>query len=189
MTSESVLAILDRINPFDAGEQPAFGASDLLELTAIAGSEQALLVIAGDGAQTAARRYAAAEALLEGPAQGWRTSREATRGVADALALAMREDLSHNRWGLPGFFTGRMGDQLLSLDSGVVEALLPLLDDNSRLSIEGSEEATLDHQRGYRIADLAAYLISRHRGSSWSAAPKVKRRDKDIAALKAELAA
>lgn len=185
-----LLAILDRFDPFRAvADTPALGEADVAELAEIPHAQDGLVAIAGDAAAVPARRYAAAEALLAGQLDGWRASSAALRSVAEALATALREDTSHNRWGLPGAFPGRLGKQLLSLPDGVVDALVPLLDDTLPLAIHGSEAATLSKAAGYRIADLAAYLLLLYRGEDWDAPADVATRDAQIAALKADLTA
>ena len=184
MSSSKVFAILNRIDPFSApADELPFHEQDIRELAAVPGAEEALVAVAGDDAATPVQRYAAAEVLLEGHFANWRSSSVDSRAVAGALAVAMRNDNAHNRWGLPGEFAGRLGDRLLSLPDGVVEALVPLLDDNAELNIEGSEAATLQAAAHYRIADLAAYLISRYRGLPWESHVDVARRDEAIAML------
>jgi hypothetical protein len=188
--TSQVLAILDRFDPFRAvADTPALGAADVAELATIPHAQDVLVQIAGDDDATPARRYAAAEALLEGQLDDWRASSAAQRAVAQALAMALRDDTSHNRWGMPGEFPGRLGKQLLSLTDGVVDALVPLLDDALPLAIHGSEAATLSKAAGYRIADLAAYLLLLYRGDDWDAPGDVATRDAQIAALRAELTA
>ena len=188
MQSAKVLAILDRVDPFRApADEPPFREEDVQELAAVPGAEDTLVAIARDDAATPVRRYAAAEALLEGRFANWRSSPFDCRAVASALAVAMRHDTTHNRWGLPGYFTGRLGNQLLSLPEGVVEALLPLLEERAELHIEGSEAATLQSAAHYRIADLAAYLLGRYRGLPWERHADAKRRDEAIATLRAKL--
>jgi hypothetical protein len=153
-------------------------------LSAITGSEASLVAIARDNEAAPKRRYAAAEALVEGTFSKWRSSAAANRGVAQALAMAMRNDSSHNRWGLPGEFTGRLGDHFLSLSHGVDEALTPLLDEQAELHIMGSEAATLQAQAHFRIADLAAYLLSRYHGLPWKTHIGIAQRDRATARLR-----
>ena len=182
-----VLAILDGIDPFSArADEPSVRETDLQQLAAVPGAEEALVGVAGDAAATPRRRYAAAEALLQGHFSSWRSTSADRRAVAGALAAAMRNDPSHNRWGLPGQFAGRLGEHLLSLPEGA-EALAPLLDDQTALNIVGSEAATLQAAARYRIADLAAYLLSRYRGWLWPAYDDVAQRDAAIALLRARL--
>jgi hypothetical protein len=190
VTDAGVLAVLDRADPFSAvAEESPFDAADLDELAAIPDAEQTLVELAGDAAATTARRYAAAQALLCGPFETWRSSPAGQTQVAAALGAGLRDDRTHNRWGLPGHFTGRPGDELLSLEHGVEDALAPLLDDDRRLQIIGSEEATLADDAGFRIADLAAYLLSSYRGTDWAAPASTRKRDKDIKRLKSSLVA
>lgn len=188
MENAQVQAILDRADPFSApADAPPFKDQDMRELAAVADAEQALVAVAGDNAAPPRRRYAAAEALLDGHFGQWRLSPADNRAVAQALALAMRNDTLHNRWGLPGQFVGRLGKHMLSLSDGVVEALVPLLDDNAELHIEGSEAATLHSTLHYRIADLAAYLLSLYRRLPGEFDADLARRNQAIAALRARL--
>lgn len=188
MTSPRVLAILDRIDPLSApADEPSVHEGDIRELAGVLDAEEALVAVAGDAAATPVRRYAAAEALLQGHFASWRSSSAGRRSVAGALAVAMRNDNTHNRWGLPGHFIGRLGEQLLSLPEGVVEALAPLLDEQTELNIEGSEAATLQSAARYRIADLAAYLLSRYRELPWQAQNDLAQRDAAIAVLRVGL--
>jgi hypothetical protein len=106
------------------------------------------------------------------------------RAVGSALAVALRDDVIHNRWGPPGHFVGRLGKELVALPSGVAEALSPLLDDQAPLIIDGSEAPAISDLAGYRIADLAAYLLSKHRGSDRDAPEDMAQRDRFITALK-----
>lgn len=183
-----VLSVLDRVNPFLApADEPPFDEQAVLELSEVLGVEEMLLRVARDREAPSARRYAATEALLLEQFSSWRGSPSDCRTVALALAEAMRDDHSHNRWGLPGQFTGRLGEQLLSLSDGVFDALVPLLDEHVELRIEGSEAATLSSEAHYRIADLAAYLLSCYRGVLWDAPSDVVRRDEYIATLRGKL--
>lgn len=182
---DDVLALLDRSDPFRAlADAPALDAGTVGELAAIDGAEAQLVDIAGDPSASPARRYAAAEALLEGRLDGWRSSRGSVSAVASALAVALREDTSHNRWGLPGHFAGRLGKQLVALPSGVEEALGPLLDDDAPLIVEGSEPSTINELARYRIGDLAGYLLSLHRGDPWDAPAEPAKRKGFVARLK-----
>lgn len=188
MNNSRVLAVLDRVDPFSApADELSFHEQDILELERVPSAEEALVAVARDATATPARRYGAVEALLQGNFGTWRFSSADCRAVADALAVAMCKDISHNRWGLPGHFVGRLGKNLLSLSDGVVEALIPYLDEHEELHIEGSEAASLHAAAQYRIADLAAYLLSQYRGLPWEAHIDVARRDEANAALRAKL--
>lgn len=154
------LAVLDSVDPFAARtDMPMIDDSHLEQLTALPDAEARLLACAGDAAAPAARRYAAAEALLHGRLEQWRNDAASRLAVARALSSALQQDRQHNRWGLPGHFTGRLGGQLVSLGDEAVAALQPLLGDNSLLHIVGSEAASLQAKTQWRVADLAAWLI------------------------------
>ena len=104
--------------------------------------------------------------------------------MADVLADALSRDHVHNRWGLPGEFTGRFGKQLLALQAEGDAALRRLLDDRRPLEIEGSEAATLNSKAHYRVADLAAWLLASAHGEAWRNDPDPGVRDAEIARLK-----
>jgi len=150
---------LDSVDPFwndDARE--IFPPEAIKLLASIPDVEQQLLGIATDEGEPLARRFAAVEALFQGGWTGWRSGPQGP-AVAQVLAEAMRADKIHNRWGLPQHYLGRSGADLLSIQDGVEEALTPLLADDKPITIDGSEDATIAHDAGYRIADLARYLI------------------------------
>jgi len=183
-----VLEVLDRVNPFlTPADEPQFDEEDFRDLARFSEAEKALVALASDGAAKPARRYAAAVALLQGPFPKWRSSSDDCRAVAAALAMAMRNDTNHNRWGLPGEFIGQLGEYLLSLSKGVIEALVPLLQEHAELRIEGSEAATLQSVAHYRISDLAADLLGRYCGVPWKVHADMSVRDEGIAALRAKL--
>src|SRR5919201_5712220 len=155
---------LDSVDPFwDADGEPIFPPEALRAVASVDDVEHALLGVATDPDEPLARRFAAVEALFQG---GWTDWREGEQGpaVAGVMADAMRADRVHNRWGLPGHYLGRSGEDLLSIRDGVEEALTPLLDDERPLNIHGSEAATVAYDSGYRISDLAGYLLAKHRG-------------------------
>ena len=161
-------ARLDAVDPFwNDDARPIFSDEDMRAFAAAGKIEDRLLAIATDDEQPLKRRFAAVEALFQGGWTKWRR-RPAGREVAALLAEAIPADQIHNRWGLPGHFVGRSGRDLLSIREGVEDALAPLLDDVRPLSIDGSEAATLNRRAGYRVADLAGYLLATRRGESWT---------------------
>ena len=187
MHDDQLLSVLDAADPAGAGpDGPLFDERSLAALAAIPSAEQKLLALARDERETPARRFAAAEALAEGAWEGWRSTGEGRAAVARALVEAMAGDRSHNRWGLPGAFVGPFGRRLLSLGEGAEAALLPLLDDARPLSIEGSEAATINSRAGYRVADLAAWLLASSRGLAWRDDPDPRARDEEIARVRSE---
>lgn len=164
---EELISRLDSVDPFydDDGDH-IFTDADMGAFSEIDGIEQRLLSIALDGGQPLKRRFAAVEALFQGGWTGWRDGPDGP-AIAAVFADAIRADKIHNRWGLPGHFVGRSGADLLSIAHGVEAALAPLLDDPARLTIDGGEAATLADVAGYRVCDLAGYLIASRRGESW----------------------
>lgn len=185
MPRPPVERIIERVDPFLApADAPPFREEDLTALASIPHAEHELLTIAGDETREPARRYAAAEALLDPRFEGWRSSPESRRVVARALAAALGRDASHNRWGLPGEFAGRLGEALIGLGAEGDAALVPLLEDHQELRVEGSEAATLQASHRFRVSDLAAYLLGRHRGIPWEDAAAPEERDRRIAALR-----
>jgi hypothetical protein len=181
-----LLRTLDSVDPFwnqDAG--PIFPPEAIRALAGIDGIEHELLAIATDEAQPLARRFAAVEALFQGGWTDWRTGEQGPV-IARVLADAIRADRIHNRWGLPGYFVGRSGADLLSIEDGVEQALAPLLDDERRLTIHGGETSTVADTAGYRIADLAGYLIATRRGEPWPDDPDPAVRDTELERLRRE---
>ena len=155
---------LDSVDPFwndDARE--IFPPEAIKLLGSIPDVEQQLLGVATDESEPLARRFAAVEALFQGGWTGWRSGPQGP-AIAALMAQALRADAIHNRWGLPGHYVGRSGEDLLSIKDGVEEALTPLLGDDKPITIHGSEAATIAHDAGYRIADLARYLLDEKRG-------------------------
>ena len=157
---------LDSVDPFwdeDAG--PIFPPEAMRLLEGVPDVEQALLGVATDEQAPLARRFAAVEALFQGGWTSWRAGPEGP-AVARVMSEAIRKDGIHNRWGLPDHYVSRSGNDLLSIQDGVEEALTPLLDDEDLLTIHGGETATVAHNEGYRVDDLARYLLAERRAQA-----------------------
>ena len=185
MTDPQVVSIIDHVSPSGTGpDGPLFDETNLKALAAVPSAESKLLAIVEDKDTSADHRFVAAEALLEGSWNGWRSKREDRRAVADVLADALARDPIHNRWGLPGEFTGRFGKQLLALQAEGEAALRRLLNDNRSLNIVGSEAATVNSKARYRVSDLAAWLLASAYGVPWSNNPDPGVRDAEIARLR-----
>jgi len=185
MLDPQVLSIIGRVSPSGIGpDGPLFHEADLKALAGIPSAESKLLAVVHDKDTSADHRFVAAEALLEGGWTNWRSKREDRHAVADVLADALVRDRVHNRWGLPGEFTGRFGKQLLGLQAEGDAALRRLLNDNRPLEIAGSEAATLNSKARYRVSDLAAWLLISTYGVPWSNNPDPAVRDAEIARLR-----
>jgi hypothetical protein len=186
--SSELVRLLDGVDPFwDTDAGPIFSAEAMRELAAIPTVEDKLLALATDPSEPLARRFAAVEALFQGGWTDWRTGEQGPV-IAGVMADAIRADKIHNRWGLPGHYLGRSGEDLLSIKEGVEEALAPLLDDNTRLTIHGGEASTVADTNGYRIADLAGYLLARRHGQQWGEEPDPAVRDRELARMRQERA-
>lgn len=178
--------LLDSVAAFD-NLPPFFSTESFASLGEPDAIMRELIAIADDSSHPPMRRYAAAEALFEGPWPSWQNEPSAASSVANALGTAIPHDHIHNRWGLPGHFVGGAGKRLLSLKQGVVQVLQPLLDITDALQIEGSEAAALQDVNRYRISDLAGYLICEYTNRRWEDDPSPDKRDVQIATLRREL--
>jgi hypothetical protein len=168
---------LDSVDPFwNTDAEPIFPPEAMREVASVDDVEGTLLGIATDPQEPLARRFSAVEALFQGGWTDWREGEQAAT-IAQVMADAIREDRIHNRWGLPGHYLGRSGEDLLSIGRGVDEALTPLLGDDRPLTIHGSETATVAQMHRYRISDLAGYLLAKHRGQPWHDDPDPAVRD------------
>ncbi|NUN14559.1 MAG: hypothetical protein HUU55_13095 [Myxococcales bacterium] len=185
----TIYAVVDQVDPFwnDDGRQ-LFDEAAMRALANMGNPELALLQVATSGNTSLRRRFGAVEALFQGQWTQFRHDPLMASAVAHVMAAAIADDGIHNRWGLPGHFVGRTGKHLLSLPHGIITALSPLLDNNKLLEIVGSETATTQTVSKYRVADLAAYLLSIHLNLPWVDSPKTMDRDRQIAELKKNLA-
>jgi hypothetical protein len=168
LNRSDLLSILGRVNPAGPGpDAPLFSEGDLSKLAAILSSEEELLGLLRDSNSDLRIRFLAAEALVEGPWKSWRNDSASRRLVADALTNAMADDRLHNRWGLPDSFIGPFGRRLVSVGAEADAALQNLVGDERYLHIVGSEAATLNSQAGFRVSDLASWLIANLQGIPW----------------------
>ena len=106
------------------------------------------------------------------------------RSLAGIYAGTLPGTFAHNLWGMPGEYVERLGRTLLSFGDAAIPGLLPLLNDRRPLGYFGSEEPTLNEKMGYRVSDLAAYLLSELTGRPYSFAPEPSVRAEDIRRLK-----
>jgi hypothetical protein len=103
--------------------------------------------------------------------------------LAEAYCDLLPGRVAHNHWGMPGEYLERLGRTTVALGRGALPCLSRLLDDRRPLGYHGSEEPTLSAAMGYRVCDLAAYLISEITGRHFENARDPEERDKVIAEL------
>lgn len=178
------LAVLDQVDVFSyEAADPLFSDVQLHALAGLSDPARALRDVVVDDTTSLAQRYAAIEAAVQGGWSVWMQGDADARVVASVLGQGLGRDQVHNRWGVPGQFVGPTGRILVGLRAGVREALEPLLADRRPLEFVGSQAPTLQRVRGYRICDLAGYLLAQHEQVAWqdSADPAV--RDASNAAL------
>jgi hypothetical protein len=124
------------------------------------------------------------------------------QAAATLIASALRHTpfeggnwgLAGNDWGFlwyleaDGYEGARsLGQRLISLGKDAVEPLAPLLDDASSVEYEGSKEAMVGNDLGYRVKDVAAYFIGRITGEPMKYDEDITQRDQGIQAMKARL--
>lgn len=107
--------------------------------------------------------------------------------LAEVYVKTLPDGFAHNLWGMPGEYVERLGERLLGFGKAAVPSLVPLLDDHRRLAYFGSEEPTLNEKMGFRVSDLAAYLICRLTNRPYVTAPDLRSRDVAIGRLKRAL--
>jgi hypothetical protein len=119
-------------------------------------------------------------------------------GVAPLYALALKNtsrqtgdtwQLNGNLWSLlfEPDHVGFLGEQLVDLGNAAIPYLQPLLDDDSMIRFDGSEEATLGNAGRYRVKDFAAHFISMIRNIPLRLAESHGERDRVIEQLKTSL--
>lgn len=183
--NQPALAVLDQVDPFwHETFEPMFSEPQMKAIAELPDPAQALRAVIVDDRAPLGRRYAAVEAAAQGGWTAWMQAEADARVVASVLAQGLAQDRLHNRWGLPGSFVGATGRILVGLRAGVREALAPLLSDCRLLEIIGSQEATLQRAHGYRICDLAGYLLAQHEHVPWEDAPDPAARDRNLERLR-----
>jgi hypothetical protein len=102
--------------------------------------------------------------------------------------------LAGNDWGLLWFLDADgyegarpLGLHLIVLGKDAMEPLATLLGDASIVEYEGSKEAMVGNDLGYRVMDVAAYFIGRISGDRIPFETDLAKRDAAIADLKAKL--
>jgi hypothetical protein len=151
----------------------------------------ALEEIVGDDGYDDLQRLLAAETLFRF-ADGYPPDGEREtlgRIYARGLALTGAGDrplvLTGNAWGyLYENDEGPLGEHLRAVGPAAVPHLAELLDDDAPLFYEGSQEAMLGAELGYRVKDAAAYYIGELTGTTVPFHRDVSERDAEIARLK-----
>jgi hypothetical protein len=156
---------------------------DDVQVRALSRDRQALTAVVDDVRADPLARFLAAELLF---AQGnhFPSPREMPE-VAQVYATALKENFteSANTWGLPGMSQGLVAEHVVSMGPAIVPAFAPLLDDDTRVHYEGSEEATIGNIYAFRVKDVAAALIAAVTGRQFELERDPKKRDATIASL------
>lgn len=151
------------------------------------GAPDALKRIALDGEEDARARFLAAEVVLSRRPAAFGKGERREIGSLYARALRGQFTGSANEWTFPGQPLGRAGEHLLALGDDAVPALTDLLDEDTPVIYEGSQEAMVGASYGYRVKDLAAQFISRIAGRPFPTSTDPAVRDAAIAELKRRL--
>ena len=172
----------------ELGYVELFQRLDDRAVTALWPEADALAQLALDrGADTLAR-FLAADIVLDKDAS--RFDENDRRAIAEVYAEALREQvtLSANEWSFPDGFAGRAGEHLVGLGEAAIPALRPLLDEETLVLYEGSQEAMFGRRYRFRIKDLAAIFVSKILGVAFPDDTDPRIRDAAIADLKERLA-
>ncbi|HEX6372983.1 MAG TPA: hypothetical protein VF006_28935 [Longimicrobium sp.] len=146
-----------------------------------------LAALAVDPAAAVPARFLAAEILFH--RAGTCPPAQDTRALADAYAAALAQGYpgGGNVWGVPGQAPDGVGAHVVSLGREAIPAFLPLLDDDTPVPYEGSEEAMEGRRFGFRVKDLAAHLLAAIAGVDLPVSEDPRARDAEIDRLRASL--
>ena len=144
------------------------GAPDALKRIALAGNEDERA------------RFIAAEVILSRRPAAFRKGEGREIGSLYATALRGQFTGSANEWTFPGQPLGRAGEHLLALGNDAIPALTNLLNDDTPVVYEGSQEAMVGASYRYRVKDLAAQFISRITGLQFPTDTNPAARDEAI---------
>jgi hypothetical protein len=94
-----------------------------------------------------------------------------------------------NSWGkLTPDYVGFLGQEIIRFGEAAVPYLIPLLDDESPISFDGSKEATTAAMYRFRVNDFAAFYLSAIRNIPINRSTDPETRNKEIVRLKKILA-
>jgi hypothetical protein len=143
---------------------------------------EALLSLSLDESADVEARFLASEILFERRPDF--PPDEARRTLGRVYAAALRLAELGNPWGLPGEREGPSGQHLRKIGYPAAEALVDLLGDEREVRYAGSSEATYGNSFGYRVKDIAAFLLSRILGLPYVVKESPEARDKEISKLR-----
>jgi hypothetical protein len=145
---------------------------------------QALKQIALNPEENDEARFLAAEVVLSRQPRAFSAGEREEIGKVYAAALRQQFTGSANEWSFPVQPIGRAGEHLLLLGPYAIPALRTLLDDNTPVIFEGSQEAMIGGRYNYRVKDLAAQFIAGIAGLPFPNSTDPSVRDSAIAAQK-----
>ncbi len=151
------------------------------------GMPTALAALALDAAAPVPARFLAAEILFHRGGAYPPAENGGALAKVYAAALAQGYPGGGNAWGFPGQPPDGVGAHVAALGRDAVPALLPLLDDETPVPYEGSEEAMEAARYAFRVKDLAAHLLSAIAGVGIAVPEDPAARDAEIERLRAAL--
>ena len=156
---------------------------DDAQVHALSRDRQGLTALVDDPRAEPLARFLAAE-LLYAQDDHFPTRQDVPE-VAQVYATALKENFteSANTWGLPGMSQGLVAEHVVSMGPAIAPAFAPLLDDDTRVHYEGSEEATIGNIYAFRVKDVAAALIAAVTGRRFELERDPTKRDATIASL------
>lgn len=157
--------------------------ADTLALADNPAARRHLAQLVADTHADALARFLAAELLFEKDAGFPASANKAELGSVYAAALRDNFTETANTWGLPGLKFGLVGQHVVLLGPDIVPSFRPLLDDDTPLEYEGSEEASIGHTYRFRVKDEAAALIAAVKNLPFAMEQDIARRDATIRSI------
>jgi hypothetical protein len=150
------------------------------------GAPTALANLVTDSSAPMQARFLAAEILFSKDSTYPPESAKAALAQVYAAALVENYTGMANVWGLPGHLSS-VGQHAAALGDAAVAAFVPLLENDTPLFYSGSQEAMVGNSYGYRVKDMAAFIISQIKNIPYTVYKTAAERDPEIARLKAQL--
>lgn len=140
------------------------------------------LVLEEDGDATA--RLLAAELLARRDGSpGALPSDALARAYVDGLRAGAFAEMA-NPWGIPSGPLGPLGERVASLGAAAIEPLAGALGDRAPVRFGGSRDATIGNSYGWRVKDVAAWVLAEITGAAFKPDGDPVRRDAAIRALR-----